>query len=396
MRNYIFLALLLIAACVPTIPSAPTPTGFMPQQRGDPTATAVPWVEGSTAITLENVARIRRLGRLDTPNTPSTVFAYAFSPDGTRLAGINNDQMLAWNLLTGSTVLNTARLDAQWIFYAPDKTELYTLDVDGGIRVHDADTGVEKDRLAGQLQFGSVTAYAPDDGWLALGGSNGEVKVWDVAARQSLVTIQAHAAPVGALAFSPDGERLATGAQDGKVYVWDWRDKQAVASIEGNALRLAFSPDGTQLAVGQNAFIELWHVADGSRAYRLPTGPGGSRDVLLYAPDGRYLINGGGIPAMMVWNVRAGTLINNLPNVGGESTSAAFSPDGKLLVTSVLGGPVTLWNMSQITQTALSRADLDFGVPQALYVDWSPDGFLLTIFEAAGPVQVWGIEKQSP
>lgn len=384
--------LLLLAACVPTIPPPPTPTGFVPQMRGAATATPVPWVEGAAAITLDNVAQITRLGRLDARDTRSTVFAYAFSPDGTRLVGLNNDQLIAWNLLTGEIVFNTARGSAEAVYYAPDKSEIYTLDDEGTIYIHDADTGAEKDTLAAQTQYARVAAFYADDGWLALGALNGEVKVWDLAARQSIVTIQAHDAPVDTLAFSADGEQLATAGQDGTVMVWDWRNRQSRLALEGLALRLAFSPDGVQLAVGQETAIDLWNIAGAERVHRLETGTGGARDVLLYAPDGRYLLNGGGIPAMMIWDAQTGEFVNSLPDVGGESTSAAFSPDGALLATSVLGGPVTLWNVTQINDSTLTRANLDFGTPQALYVDWSPDGFLLTIFEAAGSIQVWGIK----
>ncbi|MBI5668778.1 MAG: hypothetical protein HZC41_12290 [Chloroflexi bacterium] len=392
MRKLLFLGLLLVAACVPNIPQPPTPTGFVPQMRGAPTATPVPWVEGAAAITLDNVAQITRLGRLDAHNTPSTVFAYAFSPDGTRLAGLNNDQLIAWNLLTGEIVFNTARGSAEGVYYAPDKSEIYTLDAEGTIHIHDADTGAEKDTLAAQAQYASVAAYYPDDGWLALGALNGEVKVWDLATRQSVVTISAHEAPVDVMAFSADGDQLATGGLDGTVKVWDWRSRQPVAALEGMAVRLAFAPDGTRLAVGHDTYIDLWNIASAERGERLETGTGGARDVLLYAPGGRYLLNGGGIPAMMLWNVETGAFVTSLPDVGGESTSAAFSPDGTLLATSVLGGPVTLWNMAEIGSATLTRANLDFGTPQAVYVDWSPDGFLLTIFEAAGSIQVWGIK----
>lgn len=388
--------LLLLAACVPNIPQPPTPTGFVPQMRGAATATPVPWVEGSAVITLDNVAQITRLGRLDTNDTPSSVFAYAFSPDGTRLAGLNNNQLVAWNLLTGQIVFNTARGSAEAVYYAPDKAEIYRLDGDGIIHIHDADTGAEKDTLATQMQYANVAAFYPDGGWLALGAQNGEVKVWELAARQSLVTLAAHDAPIGALAFAADGEQLATGGLDGTVKVWDWRSRQSGPEMDGLAVRLAFSPDATQLAIGQETYIDLWNVASAERGERLETGTGGARDVLLYAPDGRALISGGSTPAMMIWNPQTGDYVNSLPDVGGENTSAAFSPDGTLLATSVLGGPVSLWNMAQITDSTLTRANLDSGTPQALYVDWSPDGFLLTIFEAAGSIQVWGIGAAEP
>jgi carbon monoxide dehydrogenase subunit G len=93
-----------------------------------------------------------------------------------------------------------------------------------------------------------------------------------------------------------------------------------------------------------------------------------------------------------------------LPLEGGTKTlivgTAGLNLDNDPGLTSRIAqsGEFPLENMIDmlLTQTTLSRANLDFGVPQALYVDWSPDGFLLTIFEAAGPVQIWGIEKPAP
>ncbi len=385
---------LLLAACVPTTPPPSTPAGgFEPMQRDTATATPVAWIESGAALTADTAAHITRLGRLDTRGTASTVFAYAFSPDGTRLVGVNNEQLIAWDLLTGDLIFNTDRAGALNVFYAPDKAEIYTLDDEGHIRLFDADNGSLNELLTGHTQYGQVAAYADDDGWLALGGSNGDVKVWDVAERRSLVTLAGSGVPVSALAFSPDGTRLAAGTLDNRVTVWDWRNRQPVLTVDGQAQRLAFSPDGTQLAVGQEAAIDLWTVADGQRTHHLTIGIGGVRDVLLYAPGGTYLINGGAIPAVMVWNAATGAFVNTLPEVGGESVSAAFSPDGSLLATSVLGGAVTLWNMAQISADTLSRANLDFGAPQALYVDWSPDGFMLAIIEAAGTIQLWGVPE---
>lgn len=383
------LLLVLLAACVPEL-APPSPTGFAPLPRAASTPTPMPWVEGGRMIALENAAQIARLGRLDAPEPVSTLFAYAFSPDGSRLAGLNNTSLVAWNLLSGQRLFSTTRADAQTVYYGPDKTEIYTLDSDGVIRIHDADTGAAKTDQPGHPQYSGVAAYYADDGWLAVGGLNGEIKVWDVSARQSLATFRAHDAPVSALAFSPDGSRLASGGQDGTVGAWDWRSRQNLARIEAQAVRLAFSPQGDRLAVGTASTIQVWDVAQAARVHLLETGPGGVSDVLLYAPDGRFVLNGGAIPAMTLWDAESGTFITTLAGMGGDSASAAFSADGRLLVTSVLGGAAALWDMSDPGQ-ALARADLDIGSRQALYVDWSPDGFALLVFEASGPVQVWGI-----
>ncbi len=245
--------------------------------------------------------------------------------------------------------------------------------------------------LAAHPQYNETNAYDVDNGWLALGGLDGTVKVWDVAARQSLVTFNAGSRGITAMAFSPDGTQLATANQDGTLQVWDWQNKASVAQFQATVSRLVFSPDGAQLAAGEETRIEVWKLGDGTLVYSLATGPGGSSDVLTYSPDGDYLLNGGGIPSVTVWDTTNGQLVNTLPGVGGDATSVAFTPDGNLVATAVLGGAVSLWDMTKIREDNLARGDLSVGTRQILDVDWSTDGYLLLLFDATGPIQVWGI-----
>ncbi len=385
-------ACLLLAACLPAAPTPEPTPGFAPPNRLAPTPTPPPWLESAEPITLDNASRIARLGRLDAQTTaPSTVFAHALSPDSARLAGLNNEQLIVWDLLTGGIVFNTARAEALQVYYAPDKNQVYTLDGSGAIALYDAASGAQQDALDGHPTFNGAAAYYPDAGWLALGGLDGEVRVWDVAARRALVALRAHRLQVTALAFSADGTRLATAGEEGQVQVWDWQRRQRVVALEAQALRLAFSPDGEQLAVGEAEAIRLVALPGGETARTLATGPGGVSDVLAYSPDGRYLVNGGGLPTLTLYEAATGRLAAQLPGVGGDRTAAAFSPDGQMLATSVLGGGASLWDVTRVSQGELGRGDLDTGTLQTLAVAWTPDSFALLVFEAAGSVQVWGI-----
>jgi WD40 repeat protein len=385
----LILCLLFLAACAP--PEA-NPLGDHDSVM--PTVPPPPWVEPAETVSLENVSRIAYLGRLDTTGTPSTVFAYAVSPDATRLAGLNNDQLLAWDLVSGTLLFGTSRAEAIQVYYSPDKTEIYTIDTEGLVNVYETEQGIITNNFSGHPQYNGVAAFYGDDGWLAMGGLSGEVKVWDPLERASLVTFQAQQLQVTALAFSQDGNWLASAGDDSTVTVWDWRNRQAVATFNNedvSASRLAFSPDGSQLAVGTEDTVRLWSIADGTLIQTLNTGSGGITDVLTYSPDGQYLINGGAIPQLTLWDPQTGEQVAQLPDVGGDRTSASFSPDGTILATSVLGGTVTLWNMTQITSATVNRADLPLDTRQILYVQWTSDSRLLTIFDALGPIYVWGV-----
>jgi len=364
--------------------------------RNPPTLPAPPtFREAHETITLNNIANIQYLGRLDQPGTLSTLFTYALSPDTTRLVGLNNEELLGWDLLTGKLLLETSRGGATRIFYASDKTEVYGVDSTGQTSVFDTNNGAQKTSFLGSPNYANVVEFSPDAGWLALGGNDGTVKVWDTYVRQSLVTINADEQPITSLAFSQDGETLATAGNDGIIRAWHWRDRTMLAEhklpASINAILLAFAPDGSSLAIGTNRDARLWSLTDTTQAPVLETGSGGAGQILRFSPDGRYLLAGSRTAGLSLWNITDGVLAARLPDTRGENISAAFSPDGTLLVTSVLNGKIALWNLVQITSETINQSTLDVGTPRILYVDWTDDGRLLMFFDSTGPVYLWGI-----
>lgn len=386
MLKCLVVCIILLSACS----SDTTPP--ISDSRSAPTSQPPAWVESADVITLENVANIRYLGRLDSTGAPSTIFAHALAPDGTRLAGLDNEQLVVWDLVKGSAIYGTGRGDADQIFYSPEKTEIYTINPDGIVTIYNANTGVTQNNLNLINNFNGIVSFDAENGWLAAGSLSGDVRVWDPLERRSLVTINAHRLRIMALAFSPDGERLATTGEEGTVKIWDWRNRQLIASLEDDrsAIVLRFSPDGSQLAAGNRENTRLINTADGSVARIIDTRPGGV-DVLVYSPDGKYLVSGGAVQDMSIWDPRTGNLVARLPGVGGDRAWAVFSPDGTLLATSVLGGRPALWNMTTINGQTVNRADVDTQGNQILDLDWTPDNRLLVLFGLTNGVYIWGI-----
>ena len=62
---------------------------------------------------------------------------------------------------------------------------------------------------------------APDGSWLASGGEDGTVRIWDVATGQQRAIAAGHTGRVAAVAVAPDGSWLASGSRDGTVRIWD-------------------------------------------------------------------------------------------------------------------------------------------------------------------------------
>ena len=67
----------------------------------------------------------------------------------------------------------------------------------------------------------SAVAFSPNGMLLASGSDNGAMKLWDVATRESIATLEGHTDYVRSVAFSPDGALIVSGSDDGTVKLWD-------------------------------------------------------------------------------------------------------------------------------------------------------------------------------
>ena len=120
-------------------------------------------------------------------------------------------------------------------------------------------------------------AVSPESKTLALGDSDGRVRLLDLASGRTRALQGRHDERVRSAAFSSDGRTLTTGAEDGSVIVWDHRSGRSIEKFEGHVNSVAdqqFSPDGRTLyAAGIEGSAIAWDVSGRRRlGARFPTG----------------------------------------------------------------------------------------------------------------------------
>ncbi len=231
----------------------------------------------------------------------------------------------------------------------------------------------------------SDAAFSPDGRRVATVSWDGVARVWSLTDGKLLLEMPAGVRIVNDVVWSPDGRFLVTADNLGKVRVWDAASGRRLAVI-ANAGTPVISGDSRLLLTVSLGRASIWEIATGTRLAEI-TGHGGVGDA-AFSPDGRLVVTTSGDGTARVWEAATGTLRREIRHEGGV-VSARFSPSGGMIVTAG-GGAARLWAQ----ETGEPLRELPGGALGAGHAEFSPtsDGVVM-VFEGDS-TRLWDLALQ--
>jgi WD40 repeat protein len=235
-------------------------------------------------------------------------------------------------------------------------------------------------------------AFAPDRPEFALAYDDGRIEIRELADGGLRVSMAAHRDRVSALTYLPSGQLLSAGF-DCELVRWDAGSMRRVGTLENVyvegtitqemvAVRVddfLVMPDG-ETVVGRfmPGNIAVWQVEDGRLVYE----PGWEQfaSVLAIAPDRQWAVDMAGR--------EADSCDDGITFVTLDVSTAAFSPDSRLLAAGRWGGDLEVWEVAN--RALLHTAEPESGAISA--VAFTRDGTLILAAGLDGVVKLWGVK----
>ena len=282
------------------------------------------------------------------------------------------------------------------------------------VRLIDSATGKPLATLSGHADYVRSLAFSPDGKMLAAAGGppqrGGEIKIWDISSIVApgfspanaalkggatlLKTLLGHKDCIYSVAWSPDGKLLASGSYDKMVKLWDAATGQEVKNLQDHidaVFAVAFSPDGKHLASGsQDRSVKIWDIASGQRLYTLSDATDGLTSI-AYSPSGKQIAAAGYDKTIYVWQVgdSDGRLLRSLIADEDSILALAWTPDGKMLITSSSDGSIRFRDAATLDPVGVIAHQPDW--VEALSI--SPDGTRLAAGRFNGTLSLFDVKS---
>lgn len=279
-------------------------------------------------------------------------------------------------------------IDLAW---AADGTSIFAAAADGPITGFDVADGSVRHVLPGDEDGTNAIAAHPSQAWLASGGQDGVVRLWDTAAGQAVASVPLEAGWVDHLSWSLDGKTLAAAA--GRTLVFfnpDGTVRHRFDPAPKTISAIAWQPAGGCLAAAYFGGVVLWDADDHVAQHEFPYANG--IHALAWSADNRWLVSGNQDPSVHLWLPEKQDEFH-MSGYESKVKHISFDRTGRWLATSG-GRDGCVWDCEGTGPEGREPAMLPHDAPMCAVAYQNQHGIVATAAQD-GAVRLWSPERQT-
>lgn len=210
----------------------------------------------------------------------------------------------------------------------------------------------------------NTLSYSSDGQYIATGGDDGKIKIWNTVSGFCFVTFSEHSSAISAVEFAKQGQVLFSASLDGTVRAFDlvryrnFRTFTSPSPVQFSSL--AVDDSGEVVAAGSTDSFQIfmWSVQTG-KLLDVLSGHEGPVSSLAFSPAGNILASGSWDKSVRLWNVFDRSHAVEPFSMSADVLALAFRSDGQELAASSLDGQIIFLDVSQGKQTNLIEGRKD-------------------------------------
>ena len=248
----------------------------------------------------------------------------------------------------------------------------------------------------GHSQGVNCAVYSPDGTWIASGGNDNSIVLWQTASGRQLRALNGHRGYVKSIAISTDGKLIASGGNDRSIRIWNVESGRELSVLEGHTgsvTSLAFSQNDQILVSGSvDKTVRVWDLSQ-KKELKLLQNHNLTVSALAFNRSGTSLVTASG-NEVIIWDCNSWTEQQVFHRHTTDVTSLTFSPNGNLVAASSVDGSILIFRPGSERENLKLKRD----ATNILTLQFDNDSSL-TAIHADGGAEVWdlitGTLKQS-
>jgi WD40 repeat protein len=218
---------------------------------------------------------------------------------------------------------------------------------DSTIRIWDANSGALIQTLGVFSDWVHSISFSPDDTQIVTVDYNGIVQVWNVDNGALLHTLEGNVDEAYSAEYNHDGTLIATASTDKTAKIWDARTGELVLTLAGHKSSVysaKFNFDGTRIATASyDRTVKIWDTKTGALLQTLArrnllqilAGHDYQVNFAAFSPDGKRIVTAYSDGITKIWDAETGAPLQTLTDKNVYNvTRAGFTSDQTKIITS--------------------------------------------------------------